>query len=89
MEDVGMINDYWKGKRVFVTGATGIVGSWLTDALVRNGAYIVALVHDWDPQSDLIRTGVIDQLHAVTGALEDYATLERAINEHEGDTVFH
>jgi CDP-glucose 4,6-dehydratase len=46
-------------------------------------------VHDWDPQSDLIRTGIIDQLHGVTGALEDYATLERAINEHEVDTVFH
>ena len=89
MEDVGIVANYWKGKRVFVTGATGIVGSWLTEVLVRNGAYIVALVHDWDPQSDLIRSGIINQLHAVTGALEDYAALERAINKHEVDTVFH
>jgi len=84
-----MTTDYWKDKRVFITGATGIVGSWLTEALVKKGAYIVVLVHDWDPQSDLIRTGIIDRLHVVTGALEDYATLERAINEHEVDTVFH
>jgi len=84
-----MMGDYWRGKRVFVTGATGIVGSWLTEALVKRGAYIVALVHDWDPQSDLIRTGIINQLHVVNGALEDYATLDRAINEHEVDTVFH
>jgi len=89
VEDVGIVANYWKGKRVFVTGATGIVGSWLTEVLVRNGAYIVALVHDWDPQSDLIRSGIINQLHAVTGALEDYAALERAINKHEVDTVFH
>jgi len=89
MEGVDMINNYWRDKRVFVTGATGIVGSWLAEALVKSGAYVVALVHDWDPQSDLIRTGLINQLHAVTGALEDYATLERAINEHELDTVFH
>jgi len=84
-----MINNYWKSKRVFITGATGIVGSWLTEVLVESGAYMVALVHDWDPQSELIRTGIINQLHVVNGALEDYATLERAINEHEVDTVFH
>ena len=83
------MSNYWKGKRVFITGATGVVGSWLTEALVKRGAYIVALVHDWDPQSDLIRTGIINQVHVVTGALEDYATLERAINKHEVDTVFH
>ena len=84
-----MTTDYWKGKRVFSTGATGSIGSWLTAALVKRGAYTAALFHDWDPQSDLIRTGIINQLHVVTGALEDYATLERAINEHEVDTVFH
>lgn len=89
MEGVGRMSNYWKGKRVFVTGATGIVGSWLTEALAKRGAYIVALVHDWDPQSDLIRTGLINQLHVVNGALENYATLERTINEHEVDTVFH
>lgn len=89
MESTIVTNGYWRDKRVFVTGATGIVGSWLTEALVKQGAYIVALVHDWDPQSDLIRNGIIEQLHVVTGALEDYATLERAINEHEVDTVFH
>ena len=84
-----MMGDYWRGKRVFVTGATGIVGSWLTEALLKTGAYVVALVHDWDPQSALIRTDTISQTHVVNGALEDYATLERAINEHEVDTVFH
>lgn len=89
MEGVRMMSNYWRGKRVFITGATGIVGSWLTGALVKRGAYIVALVHDGDPQSELIRTGIISQLHVVNGALEEYATLERAINEHEVDTVFH
>jgi len=89
MESVGMMSSYWKGKRVLVTGATGLVGCWLAEALVKSDAYVVVLVHDWDPQSDLIRTGIISQFNVVTGALEDYATLERAINEHEVDTVFH
>jgi CDP-glucose 4,6-dehydratase len=79
----------WGKRRVFVTGATGIVGSWLVKRLLEHGAYVVALVRDSDPQSELIRSGNIGQTSVVNGCLEDYATLERAINEHEVDTVFH
>jgi CDP-glucose 4,6-dehydratase len=74
---------------VFVTGATGIVGSWLVKRLVACNAYVVTLVRDWDPQSELIRTGAVTRTNVVSGRLEDYATLERAINEHEIDTVIH
>ncbi len=49
----------------------------------------MALVRDWDPQSELIRSRDIDRINVVNGALEDYAALDRAINEHEVDTVFH
>jgi CDP-glucose 4,6-dehydratase len=79
----------WKNRRVFVTGATGLVGSWLTRRLVEEGAYVAALVRDWDPQSELVRSGTLQRCTVVQGALEDYATLERAITEHEVDTVFH
>ena len=79
----------WAGRRVFVTGATGIVGSWLVKRLLEQGAAVVALVRDWDPQTELVRSGDIMRAHVVNGRLEDYDTLERAINEHEVDTVFH
>jgi CDP-glucose 4,6-dehydratase len=79
----------WRNRRVFVTGATGLVGSWLTRRLVEEGAYVAVLVRDWDPQTELVRSGTIQRCTVVQGALEDYATLERAITEHEVDTVFH
>ena len=79
----------WSGRKVFVTGATGIVGSWLVKRLADVGASVVALVRDWDPQTELIRSGDVMRTSVVSGRLEDYATLERAINEHEVDTVFH
>ena len=79
----------WVGRRVFVTGATGIVGSWLVRRLLEESALVVALVRDWDPQSELIRSGDIGRTHVVNGALEDYASLARAVNEHEINTVFH
>lgn len=79
----------WEQHRVFITGATGIVGSWLVKQLLQEGAYVVALIRDWDPQSELIRSGDVNQTTVVNGPLEDFATLERAISEHEIDTVIH
>lgn len=79
----------WTERRVFVTGATGIVGSWLVKRLLHAGAHVVTLVRDWDPQTELVRSGDITRTNVVSGRLEDFSVLERAINEHEIDTVFH
>lgn len=89
LEGVGRLSGFWQDRRVLVTGATGLVGSWLAKALVEQGTYLVALVRDWDPQSELVRSGAIHETHVVNGMLEDYAAIERAINEHEIETVFH
>lgn len=83
------MDNFWREKNVLVTGATGFLGYWLTKALVQERANVVTLVRDHDPQSALIRSGLIQKTRVVQGALEDYASLERAINEHEIDTVFH
>jgi len=81
---------FWSGKRVLVTGATGFVGSWLVKELVEYGAGVIALVRDVDPQSELYRSGgTIEKVGVVNGQLEDFWTLERAINEREVDTIFH
>lgn len=79
----------WTGRRVLVTGATGFVGSWLVKALLQRQANVVALVRDLDHHSELVRSGAIRQVAVVNGCLEDYFAVERAINEHEVDTVFH
>ncbi len=79
----------WYHKKVFVTGATGVVGSWLVKELLAQGAYVVALIRDADPQSELFLSGDVHRLSVTSGRLEDFASLERAINEHEIDTVFH
>ena len=83
------MTDFWKGRRVLVTGATGVVGAWLVKDLLARGAHVVALVLDADPQSELHRSGDVDRVSVVNGALEDFATLERAVNAHEVDSVFH
>jgi CDP-glucose 4,6-dehydratase len=72
-----------------VTGATGMVGSALVRRLLDDGHDVVALVLDTDPQSELYRSGTVQATTIVNGALEDLATLERAIAVHAPDTVYH
>jgi len=50
---------------------------------------VVALIRDWDPQSELIRSGTVRDISVVSGCLEDFSAVERSVNEHETDTVFH
>lgn len=79
----------WRERRVFLTGATGLVGSWLVRELLELDAFVVALVRDADPQSELFRSGNINRIAVVSGDLNDFWALERAISEHETDTVLH
>lgn len=81
--------EYWRHKNVFITGATGLLGSWLTKYLVDAGANVTALVRDIVPNSNLAWSGYINKVNIVRGGLENFATLERAFGEYEIDTVFH
>ena len=80
---------FWSGRRVLVTGATGLVGSWLSRALIERGAEVIALVRDHDPQTEFYRSGTAQRAFVVSGRVEDLDTLERALVHHRVDTVFH
>jgi len=86
-----MKEDFWKGKNVFVTGANGFIGSWLTKALVKKEANVVILIRDFSPKSTLALMGeVYSQVKAVVyGCLTDYQTVGRVFNEYEIDSCFH
>lgn len=79
----------WQQRNVFVTGATGLLGSWLVERLLAEGANVTCLVRDWVPRSRLVSEGLLDRTNAVRGELEDDALLVRALNEYEIDSVFH
>jgi len=81
--------NFWQNKNVFVTGATGLLGSWLTQELLQRGANVTILMRDWVPGSRLVSAGLMNRTNIVRGALEDYPVLVRALNEYEIDSVFH
>lgn len=81
--------DFWRERHVYVTGGTGLLGSWLVQRLVDRGANVICLVRDQTPRSLLVRSGTISRVTAVSGAIEDYELQLRVLNEHEVRTVFH
>lgn len=80
---------FWRDRPVFVTGGTGLVGSWLVRRLVEAQADVVCLVRDWVPQSELIQARVIERVKVVRGDVRDQALLERTLGEYEINTVIH
>jgi len=80
---------FWLDRPVFLTGATGLVGGWLLRRLVDAGADVVCLVRDWVPQSEAVRTGLLERVRVVRGDLSDQALLERILGEYEVRTVLH
>jgi CDP-glucose 4,6-dehydratase len=81
--------EFWKDKNVFITGCTGLLGSWTTMALAKQGANVTGLIRDLVPKSNLNWSGFNNEINIVRGELEDYPIIERTLNEYEIDTVFH
>lgn len=81
--------DFWRDRPTFVTGASGLVGSWLVKRLLAAKADVVCLIRDWVPQSELMGSKVVEQVKAVRGELRDQRLLERILGEYEIDTVLH
>jgi len=81
--------NFWRDRRVFVTGCTGLVGSWTVRALLQRGAHVVGLVRDRVCGSEMFRAGLHRCMDVVRGRVESQPRLERAPAEHEIQTVIH
>jgi CDP-glucose 4,6-dehydratase len=80
---------FWRDRRVFVTGCTGLVGAWTVQALLEHGAHVVGLVRDGVAGSQLVASGDMHRIDVVHGAVEDYTLVERVLAEYEIETVLH
>ncbi len=80
---------FWQDRPVFVTGASGLVGSATVVLLEKLGASVVILLRDEVPGSELARSGLLSRVNVVRGDLSDPLLLERILGEYEVKTVLH
>lgn len=90
MENLGRLG-WWKGKHVFVTGATGVVGLNLVNRLVSYKAKVIVLVRDSVPQAQVLGPWLEGQndVILVRGELENFNLIMRSLGEYEIQYVFH
>ncbi len=85
-----MFNDFYHGKRVFVTGHTGFKGAWLCKLLVRLGAVVTgySLRPPTDPSLfDL--AGIDRTVHSIIGDIRDRVGLRAGFDAARPEIVFH
>ncbi len=80
---------FWSGRPVFVTGATGLLGGWLVRALHIAGAEVTVLLRDSVPKSMFIRDGWMDRVRVVHGDIRDASLLRRVFSEYSIETILH
>jgi CDP-glucose 4,6-dehydratase len=82
------VNAFWLDRPTLVTGASGLVGGRLVRRLLEAGAYVVTLVRDWVPESELV-SSLATRVTVVRGDVRDQPLLERVLGEYEIDSVLH
>ena len=78
-----------KGSSIFVTGAHGLLGSWLCGRLLDLGGQVTVLRREPQPGSALVLTGNEARCQVVDGDLLDSALLEEVVAAQGIDTVVH
>ncbi len=79
----------WENRRIFVTGATGLLGSHLVEKLIEKKASVVALIRDQVPRSRFYSESLHHKVISIYGDVTDFHLLERTLCEYEIETVFH
>lgn len=88
MFDFGL--EFYKGKRVLVTGHTGFKGTWMCAMLVKAGAQVTgyALEPPMEP-SVYALSGIETKIRSVTGDVRDLEHLQRVFDEAQPEIVIH
>ena len=84
--------DFYKKRRVFVTGHTGFKGMWLCRMLVKFGAEVTgySLPSPTDDGGKVFRAiGLENSIHSVIGDIRDYASLKKVFEEASPEIVLH
>lgn len=84
--------DFYKGKRIFLTGHTGFKGMWLAKMLVMAGAEVTgyALPSPTEEGDRVLKEcGVLTEMRSVIGDIRDPAALKKAFCVAKPDIVLH
>jgi CDP-glucose 4,6-dehydratase len=85
-----MTLDFYKNKRIFLTGHTGFKGTWLCQILLQAGAKVTGYALDPPTAPSLfVQTKTEKNICSITGDIRNRDTLVNAVQKAKPDIVFH
>lgn len=81
--------EFYKDKKVFVTGHTGFKGSWLCRILLNAGAIVTGYSLEPPTDPNLYSIAGLDAMNSIIGDIRDYKTLFQAFEQAQPEIVFH
>lgn len=86
-----MLNlDFYKNKKVLITGHTGFKGTWLSKILINAGAIVCGYSLEAPTDPNLFSLSKIEsQMTSVIGDIRDYDKLKKVFDEFQPEIVMH
>ena len=82
--------EFYKGKKVLLTGHSGFKGTWMSNALVDAGAELVGYSLCREKEIDFFKlTGVGKNMKSIKGDIRDLEKLKRVFEEEKPEIVIH
>ena len=82
-------SDFWRQRRVLVTGAYGFLASHMIEALLEQGAEVIGLVRTEPPQCYLKVEGLAPKIALIRGDVCDQTLIGELLSVEEVEVVFH
>lgn len=82
--------DFYRGKRVFITGHTGFKGTWLCRIFLRAGAIVTGYALPRPTHTDFFGLAELsDHVKSIAGDIRDFSALKAAFDSVQPEIVIH
>ena len=84
------LNNFYKNKKVLVTGHTGFKGSWLSIWLLNLGANVIGYALDpYTSKDNFVVTDLSHKMIDIRGDIRDFEKFNSIVNEYNPEIIFH
>ncbi len=82
--------DFFKGKKVLITGHTGFIGSWLAIILNELSAKVIGYaLPPYSVKDNFVVTNLAEKIVHILGDVRDFDKVKAIFKNHKPDIVFH